>query len=105
MNQSEQIRAEHVDAYPLAGQVQKSFRDVPSRGQTAACARKLSAGEVVKGNAIEPLNELLLSPRSDITVAIATPRKRRRGKCMSRRRGQNGHIVVSGKWYRVRFWI
>jgi len=24
---------------------------------------------------------------------------------MSRRRGQNGHIVVSGKWYRVRFWI
>jgi integrase len=24
---------------------------------------------------------------------------------MSRRRGQNGQIVISGKWYRVRFWI
>jgi integrase len=37
------------------------------------------------------------------TVAKATPRKRRRGKSMSRRRGQNGYIEKSGKWYVVRF--
>lgn len=34
----------------------------------------------------------------------ATPVKRR-GKSMSRRRGQKGHIEESGKWYVVRFWM
>jgi integrase len=36
-------------------------------------------------------------------VPAATPLKRRRGKCMSRRRGQNGYIEKSGKWWVVRF--
>ena len=39
------------------------------------------------------------------TVSVATPRKRRRGKCMSRRSGQTGHEEKSGKWYVVRFWM
>jgi hypothetical protein len=38
------------------------------------------------------------------TVAIATPRKRR-GKTMTRRRGQDGSSETSGKWTVVRFWI
>ena len=28
----------------------------------------------------------------------------RKGKCMSRRTGQNGYIEKSGRWYVVRFW-
>jgi integrase len=38
-------------------------------------------------------------------VPDATPRKRRRGKSMSRRRGQTGHEEKSGNWYVVRYWI
>jgi len=38
------------------------------------------------------------------TVAKATPEKRKRGKCMSRRSGQSGYIEVRGKYYVVRFW-
>ena len=38
-------------------------------------------------------------------VRGATPLKRRRGKCMSRRSGQTGHEEKSGKWYVVRFWM
>lgn len=34
----------------------------------------------------------------------ATPAKRKRGKSLSRRTGQNGHIEASGRWYVVRFW-
>src|SRR5260370_34798360 len=38
------------------------------------------------------------------TVAKATPAKRKRGKALSRRTGQNGHIEASGKGFVVRFW-
>jgi integrase len=38
------------------------------------------------------------------TVAPATPAKRKRGKSLSRRTGQTGHIEASGRWYVVRFW-
>ena len=41
---------------------------------------------------------------SDINVVPATPVKRR-GKCMSRRTGQDGHIEASGKWWVVRWWM
>ena len=37
-------------------------------------------------------------------VAEATPAKRKRGKALSRRTGQNGHIEASGRWFVVRFW-
>jgi integrase len=50
----------------------------------------------------EPLLTQLQFPTSDNKVDAATPAKRR-GKSMSRRAGQKGQIVVSGKWYRVRF--
>jgi integrase len=45
-------------------------------------------------------------PRCDDvgTVAQATPAKRKRGKALSRRTGQNGHIEASGRWFVVRFW-
>jgi integrase len=42
-------------------------------------------------------------PVSDI-VPGATPAKRKRGKSLSRRTGQDGHIEKSGRWYVVRFW-
>jgi hypothetical protein len=38
------------------------------------------------------------------TVATATPAKRKRGKSLSRRTGQDGHIEKSGRWYVVRYW-
>src|ERR1700736_3052251 len=39
-----------------------------------------------------------------IVVPGATPAKRKRGKSLSRRTGQNGHIEKSGRWFVVRFW-
>jgi integrase len=41
---------------------------------------------------------------SDINVPPATPVKRR-GKSMSRRTGQKGHIEPSGRWWVVRWWM
>jgi integrase len=38
------------------------------------------------------------------TLPGATPAKRKRGKSLSRRTGQNGHIEKSGRWFVVRFW-
>jgi integrase len=49
-------------------------------------------------------NRHLLSADPVDTVAKATPEKRKRGKCMSRRSGQSGYIEVRGKYYVVRFW-
>ena len=46
---------------------------------------------------------LLPSPQIG-TLARATPAKRKRGKALSRRTGQSGHIEESGKWFVVRFW-
>jgi integrase len=44
-------------------------------------------------------------PISDIKVSSAIPpRRRKRGRCMSRRRGQTGSISKNGKWWTVRFW-
>ena len=37
-------------------------------------------------------------------IAAATPAKRKRGKALSRRTGQKGHIEASGRWFVVRFW-
>jgi len=57
------------------------------------------------------MQELLLitppvtSQPANANVCVATPLKRRRGKCMSRRSGQTGHEEKSGKWYVVRFWM
>src|ERR1700739_4559456 len=39
-----------------------------------------------------------------VIVNGATPVKRR-GKSMSRRAGQTGHIEQSGKWWVVRWWM
>ena len=45
--------------------------------------------------------------RADVEHGIlpdAQPKRRRKGqKCMSRRSGQNGTVVIAGKWYRVRW--
>jgi integrase len=44
---------------------------------------------------------------SNATADILTPAtsaKRKRGKSLSRRTGQDGHIEKSGKWFVVRFW-
>ena len=47
---------------------------------------------------------LLQFPASDTKVFSATPVKRR-GKSMSRRTGQRGHIERSGRWWVVRWWM
>lgn len=49
---------------------------------------------------------LLQIASSDTKFSSATPRKRhKRGKSMSRRRGQTGSISINGKWWTVRFWM
>ena len=48
--------------------------------------------------------KLLQFPTSDIKVVSAIPVKRR-GKSMSRRTGQSGHVEPSGKWWVVRWWM
>ena len=54
----------------------------------------------IEGSEPDPLQ----FPTSDIKVVSATPAKRKRGKSLSRRTGQDGHIEKSGKWFVVRFW-
>src|SRR5690242_10131128 len=49
---------------------------------------------------ISALHETFTGP----TVKPATPVKRR-GKSMSRRTGQSGHIEKSGRWWVVRWWM
>ena len=39
-----------------------------------------------------------------IVIDQAAPAKRKRGKSLSRRTGQDGHIEKSGRWFVVRFW-
>jgi integrase len=51
-----------------------------------------------------PRPSVPLEPDSQSTKLLpATPSKRKRGKCMSRR-AQVGSEEISGKWYVVRFW-
>jgi len=40
----------------------------------------------------------------DDIVSAATPAKRKRGKSLSRRTGQDGHTEKSGRWFVVRYW-
>jgi integrase len=49
-------------------------------------------------------SELLQFTARETKVVTATPVKRR-GKSMSRRTGQRGHIERSGRWWVVRWWI
>jgi len=51
-----------------------------------------------------PMQHPLHLSASDIKVDSATPAKRKRGKSLSRRTGQDGHIEKSGRWYVVRYW-
>jgi len=53
---------------------------------------------------VQPPPTRLQFPDSNTKVGPATPRKRR-GKSMTRRRGQDGSIETSGRWRVVRFWI
>jgi hypothetical protein len=52
----------------------------------------------------EPPLGLLQFLAGDTKVLTATPVKRR-GKSMSRRTGQTGHIERSGRWWVVRWWM
>ena len=54
----------------------------------------------------EPPHTRLQFPDGDTKFGSATPPKRhKRGKSMSRRRGQTGSISINGKWWTVRFWM
>jgi integrase len=52
------------------------------------------------------LSPQLQFPLRDIKVHASTPpMRRKRGRCMSRRRGQTGSISKNGSWWTVRFWM
>jgi integrase len=87
-----------------AEQSQELCSEVLSAEKTGG-TRNLTHGELANGSAVaDPVPAQLRFPSSNTNVASATPRKRR-GKCMSRRRGQEGSIETSGSWIVVRFWI
>jgi integrase len=69
------------------------------QGSAAHACRKVTLG---------PLSDqapgILQVPPNSHKVDAATPAKRR-GKSMSRRTGQNGHVEKSGKWWVVRWWM
>lgn len=52
--------------------------------------------------AVEPLT---FEPGADTMRSAIPPKRRKRGRCMSRRRGQNGSISKNGNWWTVRFWM
>src|SRR3974377_1972266 len=68
------------------------------------------AGELLAAQALSPHSARVIEIsawRADCeppTLKPATPVKRR-GKSMSRRTGQSGHIEKSGKWWVVRWWM
>ena len=56
---------------------------------------------------IEQLSRTTAEPQSAAVIqcCAATPSKRRkRGRCMSRRRGQLGSVSKMGQWWTVRYW-
>jgi integrase len=64
----------------------RSMHPFPDQDSKAVgAADKASAGNVV------------------VQFSAAQPKRRRTGKSMSRRSGQNGNLVKQGKWWRVRF--
>src|SRR5215472_3568903 len=55
---------------------------------------------------VQPLAKTHGLTDSRLDSVSATPLKRhKRGKSMSRRRGQTGSISINGKWWTVRFWM
>jgi integrase len=58
---------------------------------------------VSRQNEVSNVIEFPLSASRAI-VSTATPASRKRGKSLSRRTGQDGHIEKSGRWFVVRFW-
>jgi integrase len=70
--------------------------DVESDSPAITLESLTSANDTILGR--------LQFPAGEVKVGSATPRKRR-GKSMTRRRGQDGSIETSGRWRVVRFWI
>src|SRR4030088_1544469 len=68
----------------------------------------MSTGRVVTGlddrHSSEGGEPRTASPADFATLPPATPAKRKRGKSLSRRTGQDGHIEKSGSWFVVKFW-
>src|SRR5437773_9321699 len=51
-----------------------------------------------------PTPELNSSAAPYTLIAATPPKRRKRGRSMSRRRGQSGSISKNGNWWTVRFW-
>jgi hypothetical protein len=76
----------------------------PASAQTAPDFSAITVESLAPPFAVRPLQTAMQFPASNNKVDAATPRKRR-GKSMTRRRGQDGSIETSGRWRVVRFWI
>jgi len=67
-----------------------------------------SSLDIIVGQGEERLSESLRTAMHLATIlpdAVSSTPARRRGKSMSRRPGQQGHIEQSGKWWVVRWWM
>lgn len=76
-----------------------------SRSEMETPAGGLLAGQAISMQSARVIDLSALPARWEPpTLKSATPVKRR-GKSMSRRTGQSGHIERSGKWWVVRWWM
>jgi integrase len=77
----------------------------PSPGGGSITAPTLEAEYGAGSTPFSGANVTSPTEPSDVIIADqATPVSRKRGKSLSRRTGQNGHIEKSGRWYVVRYW-
>jgi hypothetical protein len=96
-------------------------RRVPARQDLSATRRTIPPMKQSSLNHVDPSTSSGTSPTLNaitrdaarnsppesanaIILDQATPAKQKRGKSLSRRTGQSGHIEKSGKWYVVRYW-
>ena len=96
-----QLASNSKPAVQVSGSIPTSHLVTLSAPSAVSGSSRLSPARILVA---EPPLHLLQFPASNTKVLTATPVERR-GKSMSRRTGQNGHIEKSGKWWVVRFWM
>lgn len=91
---------------PLFDEIFLSERETPVIYDSVALRKYFGPPDELFSSDFEPacLSDQLPCAAKCVTFPSATPVKRK-GKSMSRRTGQSGHIEKSGKWWVVRWWM
>lgn len=105
---SPNLRSQHQGKCPSGQPVPSDISSAYSPTSIAAVHEKsLSAKPSTRGRVIPfPVAGSASVTRTDQKGTWRSkPAARKRGKSMSRRRGQSGHLEMSGKWWIVRWWM